>query len=202
MDSYLTIDQSYQSEIKIKASKFISMAFPVDNFEEAEEKLAEIRKEHWGANHHCYAIIIDTRWFRYSDDGEPNGTAGKPIFDVVSGLNLEKIMLVSVRYFGGTKLGTGGLVKAYSESVQDVLEQAEIVEKIIRTEARLRHSYDQTSLVLHHLSKFDVLTINSEYADDVLLSLAVRQIEFDALKATIFNESNGTIEITEIDVNN
>lgn len=193
MDSYLTIAEGAASEIKIKGSRFLGFAYPVQNFEEAEGILAALRKEHWGANHHCYAIKIDERWFRYSDDGEPSGTAGKPMYDTLVGFSVEKVMVVSVRYFGGTKLGTGGLVKAYSESVHETLVSAKIVETILRDRLVLVHSYDQTSLVMHHISKFDAEISATDYGDDVTLTLAVRKSETAALRRVLVEVSNGQI---------
>jgi uncharacterized YigZ family protein len=193
VDSFLTINQTYQAEIKVKGSKFIGFAIPAASFEEAEASLAEIRKRYYDATHHCYAICLDKDTFRYSDDGEPNGTAGKPMFDVVHGHNLEQIVVVSVRYFGGTKLGTGGLVKAYSDSITAVLETVETVEVILRTAVEVSHSYDQTSLVMHHISNYDIVIEESVYSDNVLLKLAIRNSEVETFVRTLFDASNGQV---------
>ena len=116
MEKYQTVYQGASAEIVEKKSRFIAEVFPVSSEEEAAEILEEVKKQYWDARHHCWAYVIgDTQAAeRCSDDGEPSGTAGKPILEVIRGQKLSNVLVVVTRYFGGTLLGTGGLVRAYS----------------------------------------------------------------------------------------
>ena len=115
-DYYLTIQETSGAEIKIKGSRFIGIISPVADKVNAEKILIEIRKEFRNATHNCFAYRINSQEFRYSDDGEPSGTAGRPILSMIDKYQLQRVVLVVTRYFGGTKLGTGGLIRAYSQS--------------------------------------------------------------------------------------
>ena len=133
-DSYQTIKNSAETEIKIKASKFIGRVFSCQTVDEAVSIRENICKKYYDATHHCYAYRIGLGKeiiFRYSDDGEPSGTAGKPIYDRLEGQNLTNLILIVTRYYGGTKLGTGGLTHAYSDASQQVLDEAGILTKFI-----------------------------------------------------------------------
>ena len=193
-DSYLTINQHYQSEIKIKASKFITNLIPIDSIRMAEEELALLRKKFWDANHNCYAFCLDSESFRYSDDGEPSGTAGKPIFDCINGHDLEHILIVVTRYFGGTKLGTGGLIRAYSESVENGISLAEITVHINRARLKLSHHYDQTNAVMHQINHFDIIIIDTIYTESVTVILDIKISETEVFIAKLFDSTNGTVK--------
>ncbi|MCK5127874.1 MAG: YigZ family protein [candidate division Zixibacteria bacterium] len=176
-DSFITLASEAENEIKIKASRFIGMGFPISDVAEAKTILADIRKKHYTANHHCYAYTagIENEQFKYSDDGEPNGTAGIPIYRVITGRNIKNILAVVVRYFGGTKLGTGGLTRAYSQATMDMLEQASLVERLIcdRLSFSLPFSlYDRLMRIIN-TDKFEI--INQEFADDVSVVLEIRK---------------------------
>ena len=118
VDSYLTLKSPSEHEIKIKASRFIALGFPVPDESSAMTILESVRKKEFAATHHCYAYVVglDKEQFKYSDDGEPSGTAGRPIYQTIMGRNLKNVIVIVVRYFGGTKLGTGGLARAYAAS--------------------------------------------------------------------------------------
>ncbi|MCP4685670.1 MAG: YigZ family protein, partial [bacterium] len=127
-DSYLTIKRESKIDTKVKGSRFIGETFKVANVAEALEKLDEVRKREYNATHHCYAYITGLgreQVFKYSDDGEPSGTAGRPIYDIIAGADVTSILCVVTRYFGGTKLGTGGLVRAYGETAREALKASE-----------------------------------------------------------------------------
>ncbi|MDZ7795955.1 MAG: YigZ family protein [Candidatus Marinimicrobia bacterium] len=127
---FRTISRTSESKINIKGSKFLGFAYPLENEEEVNTILASLRKKYYDATHHCYAWQVgygkDMR-FRYHDDGEPSGTAGKPIYMAVTHRELTNILVVSVRYFGGTKLGTGGLARAYGQSASLALDKAKTI---------------------------------------------------------------------------
>ncbi|GHU85784.1 hypothetical protein FACS1894153_1650 [Bacteroidia bacterium] len=121
-----TISKPAQGLYKEKGSKFISFAFPVTNEDDAKEQIAAIKKKYYDARHHCYAYVIGDK-VRINNDREPSNTAGRPIYGQLLSKNLDHILLIVVRYFGGTKLGTGGLVQAYKAAATDALSNAEIV---------------------------------------------------------------------------
>lgn len=130
-DSYLTIQTQSSGLYKSKGSKFLSFAHPAKDTEEVKDLIADYKKRYHNARHVCYAYMLgpERNDFRFNDDGEPSGTAGKPILGQINARNLTNVLVVVVRYFGGILLGTGGLVTAYREAASDALEQAEIIEK-------------------------------------------------------------------------
>ncbi|MDX9797522.1 MAG: YigZ family protein, partial [Bacteroidales bacterium] len=132
-DTYLTIEDRAEGVYKEKGSKFISLAFPITTQEEIKEIVKDIKKEYFDAHHHCYAYILghDKSVFRMNDDGEPSSTAGKPIYGQLLSRDLTNVLVVVVRYFGGTKLGVSGLIQAYKQASIDVLDNAKIIERTI-----------------------------------------------------------------------
>ena len=136
-DSYKEVSARELAEIKIKGSRFIGEVVPASSIEDAEAALGQIRKREYNATHHCWAYRLGVKGdlFRYSDDGEPSGTAGQPILRHIDGLGITNILVVVTRYYGGTKLGTGGLIRAYGEAARLVLEKSVIEEKILRDES-------------------------------------------------------------------
>ncbi|MDP3913376.1 MAG: YigZ family protein [Bacteroidota bacterium] len=132
-DTYKTIERPSEGLFKDKGSKFISFAFPVNSEDEIKDIVQSIKKEHHSARHHCYAwrLGADHLHFRANDDGEPSSTAGKPILGQIQSFELTNILIVVVRYFGGTLLGVSGLINAYRSAALDAINQAEIVEKLV-----------------------------------------------------------------------
>ena len=132
-DIYKTINSTAEGIYKIKGSKFLSFAIPVQNVDEIKVIVAEYRKQYFDARHVCYAYMLGNERleFRANDDGEPSGTAGRPILGQINSYELTDVMIIVVRYFGGILLGTGGLVSAYKEAAIEALSQAEIIEKIV-----------------------------------------------------------------------
>ena len=129
---YRTVYEGGKGEIVEKKSRFIGEVFPVETEEEAAEILGNIKKQYWDARHHCWAYVIGEEQVqeRFSDDGEPGGTAGKPILEVIRGHGLKNVLVVVTRYFGGTLLGTGGLVRAYTQSAQAGIAASTLITKI------------------------------------------------------------------------
>ncbi|WP_372776019.1 YigZ family protein [Mangrovibacterium sp.] len=142
-DSYLTIASPAEGLFKDKGSKFIAFAYPVETEEEIKEHIQNLKKEHYSARHHCYAwrLGADKLAFRANDDGEPSSTAGKPILGQIQRLDLTNVLIVVVRYFGGTLLGVSGLINAYREAAIAALEQAEIVEQLVETQFWVEFDY-------------------------------------------------------------
>ncbi len=200
-DSYLTISRPSKIEIKRKGSRFIGEALLVETAEAAVRQLELIRKREHAATHHCYAWRVGRpgqEQFKYSDDGEPGGSAGRPIYDVVCGRNLTNLLLVVTRYFGGTKLGTGGLVRAYGDAASEALEEAGQVECFIMGKVRVRLAfslYDQMVKLIHSRG---ARVTGSDFADRVTLAIEIRLSELDSLKRDIVELSSGKAEIEQI----
>lgn len=142
-DTYRTINAKSQGYFKDKGSKFIAFALPVTSEEEVKNRLEELRKEYHDARHHCYAYRIgfDGEEYRFNDDGEPSGTAGRPIFGQIRSNELTNILIVVVRYFGGTKLGKSGLIAAYKVSAADALDNSEKVTKVVQDFYEIKYDY-------------------------------------------------------------
>lgn len=156
--SYHTIKNPIQDILlKEKGSKFIGFAFPVSNEKDLQEKLNSIKEAHPKATHHCYAFRLGLNGenYRANDDGEPSGSAGLPIYNQLLAHNVTNILVVVVRYYGGTKLGVSGLVKAYKESAKMTLEEAEIITKELETEIEIHFKFSQQNIIFSLLNKFD-----------------------------------------------
>lgn len=195
INEYQTIKEYKRTEIKIKASRFIGTATPVKSREEAEEKLNDIRSEFYDANHNCYAYKIgyDEKEFRYSDDGEPSGSAGKPIYFTLDKFDLSDILLVVTRYFGGTKLGVGGLVRAYSDSAENVLNQCE-QKTIHRTKiVEIETDYHHLGLIKRILDK-EAISFEEEYTDKVMIKANLPLTTAELFVDNIFNSTESRIQ--------
>ena len=156
-----------------------------------------MRKQFYDANHNCFAyrIGLSGEIFRYSDDGEPSGTAGIKIYNAIQSKNLSDILVIITRYFGGTKLGVGGLSRAYFDSAISVLDKVKIVEKVLMDELTIKFPYDFTSQVMHTISKFEAKVIDTVYKEDVKMILSVRQAMVNIFKAELFDLCRGNIEM-------
>jgi uncharacterized YigZ family protein len=154
-EKYLTVSKSVESIYKEKGSKFLSFLYPVTSVEEVKEYLTQLKKKYYDATHHCYAYVIgyDKQTFRMNDDGEPSSTAGKPIYGQLQSNDLTNVLLVVVRYFGGTKLGVSGLIKAYKESSAECIALAEIVEKQVKHKYNIYFAYEDMNLVMNILKQ-------------------------------------------------
>jgi len=186
-DTYKTIAAPSIGEYKEKGSKFIAYAFDVYTEEDVKQKLEIVKKDHFKARHHCYAYRLgqDGKQYRANDDGEPSGTAGRPILGQIDSFGLTNILSVVVRYFGGTKLGTSGLKRAYKESTRDAFEEATIVEKIIEDQFTITYDYVATSDVMNYLKKEDFAILSSVYEDKAVLTVSIRQSDIERFKKTL-----------------
>lgn len=168
--------ENREAEIVIQKSRFIAQAFLVNGRDEIGGVLENIRMKYPKARHHCYAFIAgapdDSQAYGFSDDGEPNGTAGKPMLNVLMHSGLGCILVVVTRYFGGIKLGTGGLVRAYSDATNEVLGELKTSLKEEKTEAELNVSYSMEPLIRNHLEKLSI-DFSVEYSDTVTLKLTL-----------------------------
>lgn len=166
-DSYLTIAAKAEGIYKEKGSKFLAFAHPVESLDEVKELLEQYKKDFYDARHVCYAYMLgpDHEEFRANDDGEPSGTAGRPILGQINSNNLTNILVVVVRYFGGILLGTGGLIVAYKEATADAIQNAQIVERDVLHAHHLRFSYEEMNNVMKSLKGLDAQIIAQGYED-------------------------------------
>ncbi len=165
---FYSIKEPAQGEITEKKSKFICNIFPVESVEEAEDKIIELRKKYHDARHNCFAYkIYRENVERYSDDGEPSGTAGLPMITILNGKEISNVVAIVTRYFGGILLGTGGLVRAYSEALNKAVNNAEIVKKELGLEAEFEIGYDELEELKYHLKNMNIQITNIEYLEKI-----------------------------------
>lgn len=174
---YKTIENPVENIlVKEKGSKFIGFAFPVNNENELKNALEKIRSEHPKATHHCYAFRmgINGENYRANDDGEPSGSAGLPIYNQLLANEITNVLVISVRYYGGTKLGVSGLVKAYKESAKITLEEANIITKELEAEIEIQFNFNQQNLIFTLLSKFDAKVLNFDANENCILTASLK----------------------------
>lgn len=166
--SYLTIQSASEGVFKEKGSKFLAFSFPVNNEQDIKARLEELRKKYFDASHHCYAWILgaEKKLFRAFDDGEPNHSAGSPILGQIKAKNLTNVLLVVVRYFGGTKLGVGGLTQAYKAAAELALANAKIIEVELTEMLTLNYDYSASPEVAKLVKEFDLRIARETYEDD------------------------------------
>lgn len=177
MFNFKTIESAVENTLlKEKGSKFIGFAFPVNNEEELKNALEKIRAEHPKATHHCYAFRIGLNGenYRANDDGEPSGSAGLPIYNQLLANEITNVLVISVRYYGGTKLGVSGLVKAYKESAKITLEEANIITKELETEIEIQFQLNQQNTIFTLLSKFDAKVLNFDAQENCILTASLK----------------------------
>jgi uncharacterized YigZ family protein len=192
LDTYQTIAAPSIGEFKEKGSKFIAYAYFVSDEIEIKEKLDLLKKEHFKATHHCYAYRLGTdgKNYRANDDGEPSGTAGRPILGQIDSFGLTNLLIVVVRYYGGTKLGTSGLINAYREAAREALFNAEKIEKIIESQLECSLAYIRMNDFMLFLKQHEIGVKSTEYKDDsILFRLSVRNKLLDLVKEKIANLS-------------
>ena len=191
MDTYKTIASSVQEVIfKEKSSKFLGYAFPVTSEEEIKTHLEEVKKAHFSARHWCYAWQLGygtNQRYRANDDGEPNNTAGIPIYGQIQSFELTNVLVIVVRYFGGIKLGVGGLVQAYKTTAQLTLQEAEIEEKLITEELRIRFEYPLMNKVMRVVKELNLNITQQLLTENCELHLAIRQSDYQRMQELFEN---------------
>ncbi len=200
-DEFLTIEQQQAAEIKVKGSTFVGTAGPVNTEQQAADFIQQVSQKFYNATHHCYAYQIGLNpsiIFRMSDAGEPAGTAGVPIFNVIKGKQLTNLAVVVSRYFGGTKLGKGGLSRAYSECTQKVLEGCSIIKKHVYQTLRLEFDYQLTNPVMRAISSFHATIHESSYDQSARLTISLRKSMVENFKLNLIELTSGKISILEI----
>lgn len=183
-DSYKTIEHPAEGYLTEKKSKFISHIVPVKSTEEVKEIVEEHRKKYYDARHVCWAYMLgwERDEFRWNDDGEPSGTAGKPILGQINSAELTDVLILVVRYFGGTLLGTGGLIKAYKEAAADAIAHAEIVEKTVDDRIVIRFEYPLLNEVMRVLKQYEEVQWKQDFRESCRMELVIRQSLSDRLR--------------------
>lgn len=200
-DIYRTVYEGGEDEIEEKKSRFIAHVRPVRSEEEASAFIAEIKKKYWDARHNCSAFIIgkNSEIMRSSDDGEPSGTAGKPILEVLLGEGLTDTAVVVTRYFGGTLLGTGGLIRAYTQAAQAGLAASVIIEKRAGIRLAINIDYTLEGKIRYFLSDNSLTLENSEYSDRVMLYTIVDKADADDYVKKLTELTGGRADIAKAD---
>ncbi len=198
MDVYYTLKNKTCREIKIKGSRFIGYTRSIDSRDEAEAFISEISQKHNDATHVCYAYRLgmgNDSIFQSRDGGEPSGTAGRPILDAIDGRELTNIVCVVVRYFGGTKLGIGGLARAYRQCAGETLDGGETIERFITSAIRIVFHYDFTGSMMNLISRYQCQIEKTVYGEKTELLLHIRQSRAEAFERDVLNVTNGQAKL-------
>lgn len=186
-DTYKTVERPAEGYITEKKSKFLSFIFPVKNAEEAKEIVDVHRKKYYDARHVCWAYMLgwEREEYRVNDDGEPSGTAGKPILGQINSAELTDALILVVRYFGGTLLGTGGLIKAYKEAAADAIANATVVEKTVDEVIEIHFDYMLLNDVMRVLKQFETVQWTQDFRETCRMTLQIRRSLSTQLKETL-----------------
>lgn len=186
-DTYKTIFESAQAIYTEKRSKFIAIAFPVTTREEIKEIIDVYQKKYYDARHLCYAYMLghERKDFRANDNGEPSGTAGKPILGQINSNELTNILIIVVRYFGGIKLGTSGLIVAYKEAAAEAIAQCEIIEKTVNDDIKVMFEYPFMNDIMKVVKDLSPQIISQSYDTDCNIELRIRRSVMPALRARL-----------------
>lgn len=198
MENYRTIKENGLHEIEIKKSRFICHLKRVETEDEAVEFIDDVKKEHWKATHNCsaYTLGMNDDIQRAHDDGEPSGTAGVPMLEIFLKRDLKNVVAVVTRYFGGTKLGAGGLIRAYGGAVNDAVNAVGVVERQVQLLIDVTVSYSQSGSVEHSLRESTYTIQDTSYAEHVTFHCVVPEEDEEAFKEDITNWTSAEAEIT------
>lgn len=187
MDTFKTIQDTAQGLFTEKKSKFISYAIPVKSVEDVKTELEKYRKEYYDARHVCWAYMLgaERNEFRSNDDGEPSGTAGKPILGQINSNELTDILILVVRYFGGIKLGTSGLIVSYREAASEAITASEIIEKTVDIDIRFKFEYPFMNDVMKVVKDLEPVILEQQYDMDCIMELRIRKALFEQLKSRL-----------------
>lgn len=194
MSDYITIKNQASDEFVEKRSRFIGHIKPVTTREQAEEFIAEIKSKYWDARHNVYAYVLrDGQFRKYSDDGEPQGTAGVPVLEVMLKENVTDCVVVVTRYFGGILLGTGGLTRAYSKSARIAIAAGEIQNMVLCDKLRISCDYSFYGKLGALLGEMGAIILNTEFSEDVSVDFALKKSETGRFNAKLTDLSNGRV---------
>ncbi|MBT3587971.1 MAG: YigZ family protein [Flavobacteriaceae bacterium] len=198
IDSYKTIKQaSKEGLFKDRGSKFYGYAFPISNEEEIKEKIELLKKQHYNARHWCYAWQLGNNYdhYRTNDDGEPSNSAGMPIYGQLQSFNVTNVLVVVVRYFGGTKLGVGGLIKAYKNGAKLALENSNIIDKTINEEFLIKFEYPEMNTVMRIIKDEKISIINQKLELNCEFIISIRKKEAEKVFEIFDNTYKVAIKI-------
>ena len=199
MESYLTVFGENTSEYVEKRSRFIATLRHCETEQEATDFINEMRSKYWDARHNVFAYsVADGSLCRFSDDGEPHGTAGKPMLDVILGSQIKNIAVVVTRYFGGVLLGTGGLVRAYSKSVQDVLQKSEVFVMLPCTACEIECNYSDHAKLLNLMENFEANITNTDFTDKIKLEFSLKSERVEDFSSKLCEAFSATLKLEEI----
>lgn len=182
-DTYRTIQHPAEGIFRDRGSKFLAYAYPIQSELEIKGIVSSLKSEHPKANHHCWAMRLttDRAVFKLNDDGEPSGTAGRPILNTLLSKDLTNILVVVVRYFGGTLLGVPGLINAYKMATEEALNNAVIIEKTVNDVYTVSFDYLQMNDVMRLIKDADLLIINQQFDNDCLIQLSIRKMQVNSV---------------------
>ena len=197
MKKFITIKENSYDEFVEKKSTFITHLVRITSEEEAREFIQKMKKKHYDATHvcSCYVVGDNNEITRADDDGEPSGTAGAPMLDVLVKNEIKNVCATVIRYFGGTKLGTGGLVRAYGGGVINALKNATLVERKDALEIRLELDYNLNGKIEYEIEKTNFIVNNLEYTDKIIYTIYVMEEDYDSFQSWIANLTNGQFKI-------
>jgi len=201
MGKYFSIESEVSAGLVVKGSKFITNAAPVAEKEEAEKYISTISDRFKEATHNCFAYktgMGDQAIFRFSDDGEPSGTAGRPILQAIETKDLTNLALVVTRYFGGTKLGTGGLIRAYNSAALQALNKAKIVAKYPQIIMRLKFPYEYTNAAQHLINKFGGNILETQFDEQTVYRVQLKASDEMDLRNELQNATSGKVIVEKV----
>jgi len=180
--SFFTIAGPSEGSYKEQGSKFLAFAYPVSSEEDIKNKIDGLKKKYFDARHHCFAWVLgeDKARYRAFDDGEPNHSAGDPVLGQIKSRNLTNVLVVVVRYFGGVKLGVGGLIQAYKTAAEEALNEAVVIEREVTHSIQLHYPYESTTEVMRLVKDFDLIIAHQEFLEDCVLKAAVKRRNYES----------------------
>ena len=193
MSEYKIVAKPGVGEFVDKKSRFIAHVYAIDSEEQAQGYIEELKKKYWDARHNCYGSVIgkNNETQRFSDDGEPSGTAGKPILEVIKGNDIHNVLIVVTRYFGGTLLGTGGLIRAYTKSSQEGIENASIVRKVQGIRTKIETDYNGIGKIQYIAASMGIKNMDTIYTEKVIIDITVKKEDYDGFEKKVVEATNG-----------
>ncbi len=193
----ITLEKFHETKLKEKNSLFVTQSFPIENEDDFQKIITEIKKKYYDATHHCFAYKLQNNQIKYSDDGEPNGTAGIRILNAIDHFKLKNTLVVVIRYFGGTKLGVGLLGKSYYESAIQNLSGAQIIKKLAYLKLTITVDFEFLSFVHRNLSLIDAKIESTNYGSKVEFICFIKPADVENLKQQLIDLTHGTVLIED-----
>ncbi|WP_183573281.1 IMPACT family protein [Mucilaginibacter sp. X5P1] len=196
-DTFLTIDKPAEGVFRDRGSKFLAFVYPIHTESDIKPLLAQLRSEHPKANHHCWAMRlgIDRSVFRINDDGEPSGTAGRPILNALLSRNITNVLVVVVRYFGGTLLGVPGLINAYRTAAEEALNTAVVIEKMLNDIYTIQFDYQQMNDVMRIIKEDNLTVLDQQFDNTCIVKIGIRRMQVNQSIARFEKVSGAVIKL-------